>query len=411
MISEDEVVRGLTKIRELDRGTGIRIRPSSKSPPRSRSIISEMQKRRSSCSRPGWADASTRPTPPSRSSPSSPRSITIIRNGSATSLTEIAREKAGIIKPARSGRLRPATARSRGSHPCPGRGMRRAARFRQATVRATSDRAQRHPSKAKRRPRSLRAPHREDRSRRQTPSRAGSPRSSGRRAFSAGTSERSSTARTIRPARASWQRHGGKILATSKRRVMLAVLQEKDVAGICAALEPIARRWSAAGDSQRTRARARGIAPNDSRSASRYSRRGHALPSQRPGTRRGVTQRPFSSPVHCTLRAKRLPFSRVNRRRLKSVCSDVDASLNRPGDRHRTRRIAASLFPRFARDSPRVMLRCVGTMASVSRRHDHPAASPTPPRLTRSALPFRSVPFSNSADRKCHVRLWEEPER
>ena len=76
-----------------------------------------------------------------------------------------------------------------------------------------------------------------------TPSRAGSRQSSGRRASSAGTSERSSTARTIRQAHASWQRHGGKILATSKRRLCWPSCRKKTSSGICAALGPIARRW------------------------------------------------------------------------------------------------------------------------------------------------------------------------
>ena len=60
---------------------GIRIRLFSKSQPPSLFFISRNAKRNSSFSKPAWADGSMQPMPRNRSSPSSRRSISIIKNG------------------------------------------------------------------------------------------------------------------------------------------------------------------------------------------------------------------------------------------------------------------------------------------------------------------------------------------
>jgi hypothetical protein len=102
---------------------------------------------------------------------------------------------------------------------------------------------------------------------------------------------------------------------------VLAVLQEKDVIGICTALGPIARRWLL--PSIRSE---RALSPRELRLT---------IQDQVPDVpvaivrsfaaaweKRGGRQFRFSSPVHCISRAKRLPSSRVSRQRLKSVSNE-----------------------------------------------------------------------------------------
>ena len=237
LISEDEVVRGLTRIRELvadwePHPTFFEIATAL--------ALDHFRiwKRRSLCSRLAWAAASTRPTPSSRSSPSSPRSIMIIRNGSET-LTEIAGEKAGIIKPAF--RSSPP-----GNCPKPRQSSVRAPRMRRTagiceTALRSAPIALGHPSKTKRRARRCRAPHRRDRSRRMPCARSGEVVWPAR--FQR-WDERTIIDGAHNPAGArilaeTWRENFGDQRAT----LVLAVLQEKDVAGICASLGPIARRW------------------------------------------------------------------------------------------------------------------------------------------------------------------------
>ena len=81
MISEDEVARGLTTIRELVADWDPH--PTFFEIATALALDHFRKTRKSSFSKPAWAAGSTRPTPPSRSFPSSPRSITIIKSGSA----------------------------------------------------------------------------------------------------------------------------------------------------------------------------------------------------------------------------------------------------------------------------------------------------------------------------------------
>ena len=57
------------------------------------------------------------------------------------------------------------------------------------------------------------------------------------------------------------------------------------------------------------------------------------------------------------------------------------------------------------RPLPELIFRSAGIAALAYRRHVHPAISPTPRLRVKTVLLFRSIPFSNSVDRKFHAPL------
>ena len=119
-----------------------------------------------------------------------------------------------------------------------------------------------------------------------------------------------------------WRENFGDQQAT----IVLAVLKEKDVAGICASLGPIARRWLLPWIRSE-----RALAPAELRLTIQDQVRDTPVAiwplSRSPGKKRGVTQPLFSSPVHCISQGKLSPFFGASRRHLKNVCSDPGGTL------------------------------------------------------------------------------------
>ncbi len=117
-----------------------------------------------------------------------------------------------------------------------------------------------------------------------------------------------------------WQENFGDQQAT----IVLAVLQEKDATGFARHSD----RSRVAGCCRRFAARA-ALRPRNCAGRFKVSfpifRSRSCAPSPRPGRRRGGTRPPFSLPVHCTLQVKRWLSSRRKRQRLKSVCNKFRA--------------------------------------------------------------------------------------